>query len=539
MRPGGVLVLGLDGGTLRVLRPMAAAGLMPAFDRLLAQGRAGTLRSTLPWYTIPGWTSLMTGVGPGTHGLLYWVVSGEEEYFEGWRRGRRFVTSADISHPTFWDIAGAAGKRVAVLNMPLTYPAWPVNGAMITGLLTPKEAKTGACYPADLLDRFPGYRVDLSISRAAHSPDTPPSQDVDLPAYLRELIELTEGRARVGSALLADEVDLGVVVFVGPDRISHRAWPEQAAVAEGRGSTGEIESLIEAYYKALDRAVGDLIEACGPWVTVMVVADHGFGPPPDYTFTVNEWLRRSGYLTLRSARARKVVASSPVIKRLARPLIRRLRRRRGSPSERALVNWSRTAAYGVAYSRTPMFGLVVNRVGVKAEGSVSPQDAAQLVRRLQGDLMTLTDERGRRVVRRSWTREELGANARGFPDLLVETEPEISPWDGLLATRSFAPFELPSGLHARDGVFIVSGAGVRDPGRADADILDVAPTVLGLLGIAAPDHLEGKTREDILDLPERVPPPLAVTGPGGRAADISVDEEREIEAHLRTLGYTD
>ncbi len=165
MRAGGVLVLGLDGGTLDILRPLAERGVMPALGRLIDEGAAGTLVSTTPWYTVPGWASLMTGVGPGTHGLLHWVASDPSEYFEDRRAGRRFVTSADISFPTFWDVAGAAGRRVAVVNMPLTYPAWPVNGTMVTGLLTPDTISAGWCYPAVVGVRAPRLpdrcRVDL------------------------------------------------------------------------------------------------------------------------------------------------------------------------------------------------------------------------------------------------------------------------------------------------------------------------------------------------------------------------------------------
>ena len=76
MRAGGVLVLGLDGGSLeRPADPWPQRGVMPTLARLIDEGAAGTLVSTTPWYTVPGWASMMTGVGPGTHGLLHWVAS--------------------------------------------------------------------------------------------------------------------------------------------------------------------------------------------------------------------------------------------------------------------------------------------------------------------------------------------------------------------------------------------------------------------------------------------------------------------------------
>ncbi|MGH2651809.1 MAG: alkaline phosphatase family protein, partial [Actinomycetota bacterium] len=456
---------------------------MPVMRDLMAGGRVGDLMSTIPWYTIPGWTTLMTGVGPGTHGLLYWVATDPADYFENRRPGRRFLTSGDIPFPTFWDVAGAAGKRVAVVNMPLTYPAWPVNGTMVTGLLTPAGARAHVSYPEDLMQRFPGYRVDLSVSREAASPDAPAlrPRDVDLAACLRELIHVTEGRRSVATALLADAVDLGVVVFVGPDRISHRAWEEQEAVTRGE-APDEIAELVETYYRTLDAAIGALVDTAGSEATVMVVADHGFGPPPVRIFGINGWLEQKGYLRLRATAVQRTVSSRRALRRIARPLARRWKRRRGMAGA-PVVDWSRSSAYALRYPHTRMFGVVINRAGVKREGWVQEEDVPDLVGRLRRELEELQDEGGGRVVRRVYSSEELGAPRPGFPELLVEMEPEFFPRDGLRGAPLFQPYRFRgSGLHEPEGIFVVSGPRVRGSGSAAADIADVAPTVLGLLG---------------------------------------------------------
>jgi predicted AlkP superfamily phosphohydrolase/phosphomutase len=537
MKTGGVLVIGLDGGTLRVLRPLADAGVMPAFARLLAGGRAGTLRSTLPWYTIPGWVSLMTGVSPASHGLLYWVATGRDEYFEDRRPGRRFVTSADIPVPTFWDVAGAAGRRVAILNMPLTYPAWPVNGEMITGLLTPEAAETGTCHPADLLSRFPGYRVDLSTSREAASPDAGAVEGLDRVTYVSELIELTHGRARVGGELLRADVDLGVVVFVGPDRVSHRAWPEQDAVVAGGAPSGEIERLVVAYYRALDEAISALLEAAGPGVNVVVVADHGFGPPPPSKFAVNAWLLERGFLRLKHPAAARASARRGVLRRALRPIARMSRRRRVARADPDLVDWRRSSAYAVGFPHTRMFGVIVNRAGVKREGLVPEGDVPALLATLREELTTVAAEDGRPIVRHVYARAELGATAPGFPDLLVETHDPFIPSQRLLGGLRAQPFDPRSGVHEPDGVLVLAGPAVRGTDAAEADIVDVGPTVLGLLGIAAPPWMEGKVRDELVVLPPLAPPPEGVPGPAGAVPAVTRDQEREIEEHLRTLGY--
>ena len=161
MNSGGVLVIGIDGGTWDVLGPLARRGVMPTLARVLDEGAHGELTSVIPWYTVPGWTSLMTGANPGRHGLLHWVRSDPSDYWESRRAGRGFTASTDLIVPTFWDVAGAAGKKVAVVNMPMTYPAWQVNGVMVTGLLTPAGDLPGQSHPDGFLRDYPEYRVDL------------------------------------------------------------------------------------------------------------------------------------------------------------------------------------------------------------------------------------------------------------------------------------------------------------------------------------------------------------------------------------------
>ena len=67
----------------------------------------------------------------------------------------------------------------------------------------------------------------------------------------------------------------------------------------------------------------------------------------------------------------------------------------------------------------------------------------------------------------------------------------------------------------------------------------MAPTVLGLLGIEAPAHIQGRARGDLFDLPLRIAPPSELPTPAGRAVAVSASEQEEIEAHLRSLGYTE
>ena len=109
-----LLVIGLDGATLDLVAPWAAAGELPVLGRLMRTGAWGPLRSTLPPATFPAWTSVVTGVNPGRHGILDFV-----ERVPGTLRVR-FVNGSQRRTPALWTRLSARGRRVAVLTVPAT-----------------------------------------------------------------------------------------------------------------------------------------------------------------------------------------------------------------------------------------------------------------------------------------------------------------------------------------------------------------------------------------------------------------------------------
>lgn len=204
-----------------------------------------------------------------------------------------------------------------------------------------------------------------------------------------------------------------------------------------------------------------------------------------------------------------------------------------------MLDASRSSVYAVGFPHTRLAGLVVNREGRKREGWVGEEAAASLMDRLRTDLEGVRDSSGVPVVRRTIAKEELGATAEAFPDLLVETHLPFVPSARVLGAELFDDWTEPSGLHHPDGVFILHGPGVVRSTRLRADIVDIAPTVLGLLGLEAPSHVEGKARDDLVALPPLETLPDGIPQPGRQRPAVSPVEEEEIERHLRTLGYVE
>jgi predicted AlkP superfamily phosphohydrolase/phosphomutase len=88
-----VMVIGFDGATLELIRPWAEAGNLPTFQRLMSQGVSGNLQSTVPPVTPAAWSSLVTGLNQGKHGVFDFFGSQEDSY-------ETYVVNATQRHPS-------------------------------------------------------------------------------------------------------------------------------------------------------------------------------------------------------------------------------------------------------------------------------------------------------------------------------------------------------------------------------------------------------------------------------------------------------
>ena len=125
------LVIALDGTTFDLIGPWLDDGSMPNLARLRDEGASGPLESILPPVTAPAWCSFMTGKNPGKHGVFEFFLR-EPGGFE-----EIPVSSRLRAGPALWDLLGDAGRKVLVVNVPVTYPVKPVNGCMVGDFLTP------------------------------------------------------------------------------------------------------------------------------------------------------------------------------------------------------------------------------------------------------------------------------------------------------------------------------------------------------------------------------------------------------------------
>src|SRR5262249_38890460 len=143
---GRVAVIGLDGVGLGLVRDLTARGLMPNLAALAQSGTIAPMRSSIPTISSVSWTNFMTGRNPGKHGIYGFteVKPGTLTTF--------FPNFGNVRCDTLWDVAGRAGKRAIVMNIPNTYPARALNGLLVSGFVAVNLER--AVYPSTLLPQL-------------------------------------------------------------------------------------------------------------------------------------------------------------------------------------------------------------------------------------------------------------------------------------------------------------------------------------------------------------------------------------------------
>ncbi|MGD8624763.1 MAG: alkaline phosphatase family protein [Anaerolineae bacterium] len=552
MSPPRLLVVGLDGATFDVIRPLVAQGRLPHLARLLAQGSSGPLRSTLPPVTAAAWSTFMTGQNPGRHGIFQWRTYDPTTYTG---LDERIVTASRLVGRTFWDYLGAAGWRAGVITVPVTYPPWPLNGFMLSGYPCP-DAQKNYTFPPELSQSLP-ESYNFSVD---HYLNATPRQ------ILNDGLEMLARRTSLALQTI-DEMDLDLCVLVlgEIDRAQHDFWryadarfPEYAAAGDG------FRQAIARHYEVSDQQLGRLLEMAGDDVPVIVMSDHGGGPHPRRYFHTNAWLRQQGWLatrhqapSLRGRLLRQAIAALrrrlPFEEKLRRLLPAGLvNRARRVSLNIADVDWSRTRAYRFNMYH-PAEGIEINLRGRQPGGIVAPgAEFEALLAEIMAALRRATDpQTGQPIVAELYRKEELydGPYLEIAPDLVAVLDAGHKA-----GIESAGPFTAPvplgdlprdhSGVHTMDGILIARGPGIRRGATlTGAQIGDLAPTILYLAGQPVPAGMDGRVLEALFE-PEHLaahPPvradPTQVTIPDTGA--VSDDDDAAMRDKLRGLGYID
>jgi predicted AlkP superfamily phosphohydrolase/phosphomutase len=200
--------------------------------------------------------------------------------------------------------------------------------------------------------------------------------------------------------------------------------------------------------------------------------------------------------------------------------------------------------------------IFVNLEGREPSGIVEPGPPYEELRqKLIDDLMTLSDpDTDQPIVERVHRREELyhGPHLDQAPDLIIQWK-DYACWGRgryesngpvFQAQDQFDFSDQPlTGSHRLHGVLIAQGPGIQPGARLEgARLVDLAPTILGLLNVPAGDRLDGHVLEAIVSTREEssgespTEDPYDIFGPDEKVG-YSAEETEKISERLRSLGY--
>jgi len=539
--PQKIAIVGWDAASFDVITPLLEAGALPNLQSLIDRGRWGTLTSTLHPLSPTAWASFMTGMNPGKHGIFDFVGLGKNGKFQ-------VMSGGALKAKTLWARLSEAGRRVAVVNVPMTFPPEPVNGFLIAGMDAPRHDRAST-YPPDLeqelYDRFDGYRVGVRARAVALT-----AVERFTPRYVRELCDLALLRGQVACHLLErSRPDFLAIVFTATDRVQHALGYLMADSVSPEDGIGKV-------YRACDRALGCILQELGDDWIVLVMSDHG-ACAYRRVFELNTWLAMQGWLQLRPARKFTALAEhlAPLQRRLARLVAKGAQREPDKEQFLDRIIWEETRAFAVG-----AFGSIyINTPDRFPNGIVKPGSEYQAAcEQIAEELLSARDpETGDDIVLAVHQASDVyrGPYASLAPDLLVETkndyfvrncldqqEDRLTYAAGRYRGRSLAH----TGRHTRDGILVAAGTCFAAGENKDAShIEDVAPTVLHLSGLPVPTSMDGRPLSDWLEPAYLQTHPVERMAPQA-AGEMPRDEESysqqdadAVAARLRDLGYMD
>lgn len=436
-----VVVIGLDGTPYTFFRKAMAGGYMPNLARLVKEGSFRRINSVYPTVSSVAWSSFMTGRNPGKHNIYGFIDRRPGSY-------KTYIpTSRTMKTDTLWEILSRAGKKVIVINVPVTYPPRPVNGILVGGFLSPNVDK--AVYPpekAALLKEL-GYIIDADPWAARQSKDR----------ALAEVNAAFDARVKTMLHLMDNEPwDFFQMHVMETDRLYHFLW-------EQMDSDDPIYApQFMAFIRKMDDMLGLVRDRLDDRTTLMMLSDHGFCTIKKEVY-VNYWLEGQGWL--------KFQDSVPREKRKLEHL---------APKARA-------------YSLVPG-RIYLHLHGREPQGRVAPGAEYESLREeIAAAALELSDpDTGERMIAQALKREEIynGPHFEQAADLI------LVPFDGYdlkggwsKETLTFKGDEL-VGMHTYDDAALyVRGQDLRE---GPIWVADPMPTILSLLGVPIPPNVDGQ-----------------------------------------------
>lgn len=517
-----VLVVGLDGATLGIIKPMIEAGKLPNFSRLMHEGSFGPLQSTMPPLTPAAWTSFATGKDPSKHGLY------DFELHEGDPKKRKQANSTFVKAKSLWKILTEAGRRSIVIDVPLTYPPEDINGVLISRVMAAdikkcvypkifyqKLCKDGFIQKANgnMAQEHGANKANIEEvkkSRKERLKERDNMKRKQIKESFNHMLKAVDKNVDLAASLMKKEDwDFFMVVFMEADHAGHGFWRYQTKVKK--------------IYEKLDEAVGKLFEQAGPQTVKFIMSDHGFTSVP-YSFNINRWLQQKGMLAvkLEVPRLESMKELQEVVKCVgnnAGPVFLATLKKELKPFSRnspdnnktfALPHFRYTIATDYAKSKVYLqsgtsYGIRINLEKRDTTGIVKKDDYESLRNLLIRELGAIKDPHTRaplfsHILKKEDVYSKSPSGTDPSPDIFLLTsgmkvmiEGQFNPKH----TKIFGKMPPGYGFHHTDGIFFVSGDQIKSASEVAPKITDLTPTILHILDVPVPKDMDGRILNEV------------------------------------------
>lgn len=494
-------VVGLDGLSENMISHCRDE--LPVIDDLLTNGAGGTLRSTLPPVTLPAWTTFSTGKNPGQHGL-YNMTEITPEYESP-------PVSPNISEGALYD----AIDESVFINLQGAYGRKPQGDA----LLVPGGAPS---VEAALPNKVKSWK-ETDRYRVKRDADLNPNQFVD------DLISISEARFDFARRAAHEyDPEMVFVLFSSPDWLFHYL-----------GSRGNKNMIIQLM-KYLDEVLEWFVENSE---NLMIMSDHGFERKHIAAYP-------NKILENRELLCTKPPENSDAGSRLAVRLIKEFTKRSDLAHELVRKSYNRLIHTDIAENLYQAkqedidsgetvawhdgWGVVYLNHEYFSQCTVTNDNYKETRQAVINVLSNSTHpDTGEQLFRRVLPGEEVYHGTEGIvPDVVIDPKPGVMLYQSPMQNKVASKTDIYN--HRRDGIYAGIGEIFNDV-SVNADIHDIAPTVLHILDRSVPRDMDGEVLTEILTDDNDIEMGDPITP--GSIASRSVEDQEQIREQLADLGY--
>ena len=280
-----VILVGVNGMELDIIRPLLLKGQMPNLARVIAKGAYGKLRTVSAPNCPRVYSTLFTSTNPEEHGVTGFLVGGIT------------ANTHMLKQEPIWSLLSKSGITVGMANVPATFPVMPVNGYMISGMLTrgkncedgvlcaPKLSEvTGgdAVYPSsmreELLKNVGDFYIDCE--RMPSAADLKQHETAVIDHWLAKVQTIREQQTKLFDYLLtAHPTDFTFLAQSCEDRTGHWLYPiTPFNVGYNASINGTRQDAFPNQYIAFDKVLGTILKHIDENTYLVIISDHGIKP---------------------------------------------------------------------------------------------------------------------------------------------------------------------------------------------------------------------------------------------------------------------